>query len=74
MVEPLECFKGPHGCDGGPVEYRFTGSGLRARPLCAKHQDEMLEVAERAAELTSPFRASWFDPSYAGEVWDEEDY
>lgn len=60
----------------GPVEYRFplTATG-RSFPRCDKHWAERLD---RQAEIDrrypdSPIPPDDFDPTYAGEVWDDSD-
>jgi hypothetical protein len=77
MPEPLECLENLTGeteCSG-PVELfpSHAGTGtMIAR--CHGHQD----AADRRAEKMnrdypdSSFAPAWFDPSYAGESWDED--
>jgi hypothetical protein len=66
-----ECLDGPRDC-AGPVEYRMTPDRHdRAFPRCEAHFEKRLAQAERNLELMSPTPARWFDPSYAGESWDE---
>jgi hypothetical protein len=60
-------------CDGG-VEYRMALSATgRAFPRCDKHWADRLDVQQGINERypDSPFPPSDFDPSYAGESWDE---
>lgn len=73
----VECLEGPEGCGGEVVEYlSLSGSGARfAR--CEAHyaryvervQPRMEEIRERYPELPP----ADFDPSFAGERW-EDDY
>lgn len=39
---------------------------------CQKCFEKYLEVRKRSAELMSPCAPSWFDPSDAGERWDDD--
>jgi len=57
----------------GPVEYHTIGMATRAFPRCIKHLRERLDVRENSMERYADCSAapSWFDPSYAGESWDE---
>ena len=59
-------------CDG-PVEYHLVGLSLRAWPRCTKHLRERLDLFVNSIEreAMSSVAPSWFDPSYAGESWDE---
>jgi hypothetical protein len=72
--ETLTCLDGPANC-AGPVEYVTTPDRRdgRAFPRCEFHFERRLDQAERNLELTSDVAPSWFDPSYAGERWDEDD-
>lgn len=59
----------------GPVEYRMPLSGTgRAFPRCDHHWDKRLDEQERINRSypDSPLAPSWFDPTYAGERWDED--
>lgn len=70
----LRCLDGPGGCEG-EVEYRITPDreDMRAFPRCDSHFARRLKEAERNLELMSDVPPSWFDPSYAGERWTEDD-
>ena len=59
----------------GPVEYRTTPDRTDGKSFlrCEAHFEERLADSERILELTSATPPSWFDPTYAGERW-EEDY
>lgn len=59
----------------GPVEYRWPGYGYRSWPRCQRHGDERIEKAQADNEKypDSPFAPDWFDPTAAGETWDEPD-
>jgi hypothetical protein len=60
----------------GPIEYHSIDPGrTRAWPRCEKHWGQRLERREHSMERyeNSDIAPSWFDPSAAGERW-EEDY
>lgn len=58
----------------GPVEYHFTGSSTKAWPRCDFHQALREAAYENSMEryADSDVAPSWFDPSVAGERWDED--
>lgn len=57
----------------GTVEYRTPLSGTgRSFPRCAKHWSERLDVQEQINQRYPTFAPSDFDPTYAGEAWDED--
>lgn len=72
--DELVCLDRDETCEGA-VEYRMPLSGTgRSFPRCDKHWSDRLDVQEginRRYPATAP---SDFDPYYAGESWDEEDY
>lgn len=61
------------GCEG-PVSYRMplSGSG-ESFPRCAKHWHARLASQERLRERHPETVPADFDPSYAGERWNEDD-
>lgn len=62
------------GTCSGPVEYRMALSATgRSFPRCEKHWAERLEEQDRINARYPQHAPSDFDPSYAGERW-EEDY
>jgi hypothetical protein len=67
-----ECLDGPEGCHG-PVEPRSL-DGLKWWPRCEAHWDRRLERYEGSIEqeAQSPLPPAWFDPTAAGERWDED--
>lgn len=69
-VEP--CLNAGPDCDGR-VLYRMPLSGTgRSYPRCDQHWSDRLDVqADSIPDTATP--PSWFDPSYAGERWDEDD-
>lgn len=59
----------------GEVEYRMPLSATgRPFPRCEKHWEERLEQQEEINKRypDSPTPPSDFDPTYAGERWDED--
>lgn len=69
----MECQDAHKGGCSGEVELRLVNpSTFRHRELCCKHQEDRLDVYDRAQELMSPMPAAWFDKSYAGERWDDD--
>ena len=74
--ETPECLDSHHedGCEG-EVEYRFPLSGTgKSFPRCDKHWgqrlDKQAKINERYPDSSMP--PSDFDPTYAGERWDDE--
>jgi hypothetical protein len=59
----------------GPVEYRLSPDrdDFASFPRCEFHWHKRLEAAERNLELLSDVPPPWFDPTYAGERWNEDD-
>jgi hypothetical protein len=73
-METIECLQ--HGPDcKGKVEYHISPDrdDMKAFPRCEFHWNKRLDDAEKNMELLSDVPPSWFDPSYAGERWDEDD-
>jgi hypothetical protein len=74
MSAPLVCLDGPEECSG-PVEYRWALSATgRSFPRCERHWADRLAYQDRITrrypdQATPP---SWFDPTAAGESWDED--
>lgn len=74
--DALECLdEGMEGDCDGPVEYRMalSGTGI-SYPRCEKHWDARLIRQDEINARYPQHQPSDFDPSYAGEVWYEEDY
>jgi hypothetical protein len=71
----LECIDDHNGGCSGGIEYRpsLTGTGT-AIPRCDKHWTDRLNKHERDRHEypDSPIAPSWFDPSAAGERWDDD--
>lgn len=76
MDEQLECLDdyGNDECKGA-IEYRMPLSGTgRSFPRCDGHWSERLDVQEGINRRypDSPSAPSDFDPTYAGERWDDD--
>lgn len=74
MSDKLICLDSPGGGCAGPVEWRTTPDRSDGKhfPRCEAHHEARLAKAEENLELLSPTPPAWFDPSYAGERWDED--
>ncbi len=77
-TEPLECLDehpDNSGCEG-EVAYHTNpySMSLKAWPRCVKHYDEYLTRMEGINQRypDSPIPPPGFDPSYAGERWDDD--
>lgn len=60
----------------GEVEYHSMDPGFeKAWPRCEKHWSERLGARENSMEryAHSDTAPGWFDPTYAGERWDDGD-
>jgi len=67
-----DCLEGPEGCEGA-VEYRMPLSGTgKAFPRCDKHWEQRLDKQEDINRRYPVNAPQDFDPSYAGEHWDED--
>lgn len=76
-----DCLDNPRGggdvadqCDGA-VEYRYPLSGTgRSFVRCDRHWEDRLAIQEGINRRypDSPFAPAGFDPTYAGERWDED--
>lgn len=73
-TETLECLD-DHGEDNcrGEIEYRSVPGG-NAFPRCVAHFDARMDRYENSIEryADSDVVPDWFDPSYAGERWDDD--
>jgi hypothetical protein len=75
MTEPLACVDaefGPGPCNGTVYEYdALSGSGF-TYPRCEHHyetyRNRLQPTMDRWRDSEQP--PHWFDPEYAGEVWD----
>lgn len=73
--EPLRCIESDGGCQGS-VELRESLSGT-GTPIarCDRHWSLRLDLQEGINRRYAPFSdvpPRGFDPSYAGERWDED--
>ncbi len=81
MSEPLRCLddRGERGDEcGGKIEYRYALSASRVSfARCDNHWEARLheqeKINERYPDPDSPIPPSDFDPSYAGERWNEDE-
>lgn len=71
FVIEYTCTREDDSCEGD-AEPRWIGN--KSRILCEKHQRDSLAVWERAQEYMTVTPAEWFDESYAGERWDEDEF
>lgn len=71
--EALRCLQEGPDCQG-EVEMFISPDrhDMKAFPRCQFHIQQRLESAEKTMELLSDVPPDWFDPSYAGERWDED--
>ena len=74
----MECIDGPDGCQGLVMKYyALSGSGERY-PRCDQHYSEYVMRVQplmdeiRARYPDTDVAPDWFDPTYAGEHWDED--
>jgi hypothetical protein len=72
--DELRCIEHGPQCEGR-VEYHLNPDrdDLKAFARCEFHQARRLDQAERNREYMSDVAPSWFDPTYAGERWDEDE-
>ena len=70
-----ECLEHNKGDCRGPVLDRppLSSTGI-SYPRCDKHWTQRLKDQERITRdyPDSPIPPKWFDPTYAGEHWDED--
>lgn len=77
MDDPtMECLEDGRDDDPcrGKIEMRMSLDSMKSWPRCEHHAKGWYERSEKNLELLSDTPASWFDPSYAGERWSEDDY
>jgi hypothetical protein len=75
IAYPPTCLDSNTACSG-KVEYRtpLSGTGI-PYPRCDHHWDKRLKIQEEINQRYAPFSdvpPEGFDPTYAGERWDEE--
>lgn len=74
-TKPIECLDGHKGSCSGKVEYRMPlSSSGTSFPRCDHHWARRLMEQERIDRLypDTPLPPTDFDPTYAGERWDED--
>lgn len=73
-ADEMDCLEASEDCDG-PIALWYSG-GLNGRswPRCTFHGERRLERFENSMEryADSDVAPDWFDPSYAGERWDDD--
>ncbi len=71
--DDLQCLDHHQGGCEGEVEYRYALSATgRSFPRCDAHWSARLDEQERINQRYPQHAPSDFDPSYAGESWDED--
>ena len=72
--EPIECLDGMEGGCEGDVEYHINpyGDSMNAWPRCSKHFDLYVDRMQDLAQRYPVNPPSDFDPSYAGESWNDD--
>lgn len=67
-----ECLEYGPDCSG-PVDLHWAG-GTRSWPRCTHHADERYKRYENSLEryADSDVVPDWFDPTYAGERWEDD--
>lgn len=75
MTDEPRCLQAGPDCKG-PVEYHLNPDrdDFKAFPRCEFHQSKRLDQAEEHMRKYPMMAPSDFDPSFAGEAWDEEGY
>jgi hypothetical protein len=67
-----DCIDGPDECKGQTL-YRESLSGTGTPiPRCDKHWHKRLDLQDEINQRYPEHAPSDFDPSYAGESWDED--
>lgn len=71
-TEPARCIAHCEDC-AGPIEYRTPLSDTgRAFARCDAHWQERLDLEESVRRRYPAHAPADFDPSYAGEQWDDD--
>ena len=69
----LRCLDGPDGCQG-PVQPREPLSGTgKSFPRCDHHWDRRIEKQREIRQRYPTLKPNDFDPTAAGERWDEDE-
>jgi len=73
--DPVACLDGHGNGEGcsGPVEWWMTPSTWKSWPRCTKHGERRMEQDEQTRQRYPTMEPSDFDPSYAGERWNDDD-
>ena len=74
MTDTPRCLQAGPDCKG-PVEFHMNPDrdDFKSFPRCEFHQAKRLDASEKNREYMSDTPPSWFDPTYAGERWSEDD-
>jgi hypothetical protein len=74
VEEELSCLEQSEECEGPVTMQPAPPHGDRSFPRCQFHADRRWERFENSieSEALSATPPAWFDPSYAGERWDED--
>lgn len=72
--EELTCIDGPGPECSGAVHVHTSASGLTHSARCDGHQKRIWQRQDEINQRYPYYQPPDFDPTYAGEVWGEEDY
>lgn len=72
-LREITCLNEGPDCEG-PVEFHLRPSDWKSFPRCEFHQAQREEQRENSMEkyADSDIAPDWFDPSYAGERWEDD--
>lgn len=58
----------------GPAQTQYSRSGLTSSVYCERHWGEHNDILDGIAERypDSDVAPAWFDPTYAGESWNDD--
>lgn len=73
VIHASSCLEYGEDCRGA-VEFHVVGASMNAWPRCEYHAELRLERYENSIEkyADSDVPPDWFDPSFAGERWDDD--
>lgn len=59
---------------GGEVEQRWSRSGMTSTFRCERHEMDHQDILDGISRRypDSDVAPAWFDPTYAGETWDDD--
>ncbi len=71
--EELRCIQESDKCEGDVEWYISTDRpDFKAFPRCRVHREEREAQAEKNREFQGDCAPAWFDPTFAGERWEED--